>query len=455
MYNENKLLERIYMQDGGFNSENYLYYMLEAQRAYTAPLRLGIDIAAQWFNNESNPFYDNGHSKIMRAYLVLAERMTRKYEKPEFNIKECIVNDKVYSVKEEVVVTKDFCLLKHFSKVDNKNTLPKLLIVAPMAGHHATLLRETTQQMLSHCDVYITDWTEANMVPEAAGKFDMDDFIDYLIEFITFLGPEVHILAVCQPTIPVLAATSIMSANDDVNVPKSMILMGGPIDARKNPTAVDLFAISKNLDWFRQTVTMKVPPNYPGYGRTVYPGFLQLAGFISLNLPRHIDSHLELLQSLLEGDQEKADHTIKFYDEYLASMDMNADFYLQTIEEVFHEFALAQDKLVSRGREIHLKNITKTALLAIEGEHDDIAGVGQTKAALDMCSNIPDSKKRYYLQEGAGHYGVFSGSKYRKFIVPVIRDFIYSLHDTSNQPTIQTGQKNNPKNNVVSLAARA
>lgn len=435
------------MHDCGFDSGNYLYYMLEAQRAYTAPLRLGIDIAAQWFNNESNPFYDNGHSKIMRAYLLLAERMTKKYKKPEFNITECTVNDKVYAVKEQTIVIKDFCLLKHFAKVDNKNILPKLLIVAPMAGHHATLLRETTQHLLPHCDVYITDWVEASMVPEVAGKFDMDDFINYVIEFVTFLGPDVHVMAVCQPTVPVLAATSIMSENNDVNVPKSMILMGGPIDARKNPTAVDKFAISKSPEWFHQMVTMKVPPNYPGYGRNVYPGFMQLLGFLSLNMPRHIDSHIELLQSLLEGDHEKAEHIIKFYDEYLAVMDMSADFYLQTIEEVFQEFALARDELVSRGRAIHLKNITKTALLAIEGENDDIAAVGQTKAAFEMCSNIPDSKKRYHLQEGVGHYGVFSGSKYRNFIVPVIKDFIYSLHDSSSQPVVQTSPKNNLKNN--------
>lgn len=409
---------------------NYMYYMLEGLRAQIAPTHLGIKILKEAFEDES--LKDNGYARIMHAYLTVSERMLRKYEKPKFNITETIIDNVTYEIDEKIILKKPFCKLKHFSKVGYKEVMPKLLIIAPMAGHHATLLRATVQELLPYCDVYITDWIDASYVPVEAGRFDMDDFIDYTIEFINFLGPNTHTMAVCQPTVPLLAAISIMSSDNQPNVPNSMILIGGPIDARKNPTAVDEFALSKNLEWFCKTVTMNVPPNYPGHGRKVYPGFLQLAGFISLNLSRHIDSHLELLQNLLNGDYKKVDHTIKFYDEYLAPMDMAAEFYLQTIEEVFHEFSLARGKLVSENRHINLKDITKCALLGIEGELDDIAAVGQTKAAINLCANIPDSMKQYHMQKGAGHYGVFSGSKFKQFIVPVIKDFIYT-HDKASE----------------------
>ncbi|MFY9589450.1 polyhydroxyalkanoate depolymerase [Rickettsia endosymbiont of Halotydeus destructor] len=403
--------------------DNYTYYMLEGLRAQIAPAHLGIKILTEALEDES--LKDNGYARIMHAYLTLSERMLRKYEKPQFNITETIIDKVTYKINEKVILEKPFCELKHFSKAGVKQEMPKLLIIAPMAGHHATLLRSTAQELLPYCDIYITDWTEANEVPTEVGNFDMDNFIDYIIEFINFIGPNTHTMAVCQPTVPLLAAISIMSGNNSPNVPNSMILMGGPIDARKNPTAVNEFALSKSMEWFCKNVTMNVPPNYPGHGRRVYPGFLQLSGFMSLNIMRHIDSHLELLQNLLEGNTQKADHTIKFYDEYLATMDMTAEFYLQTIEEVFQEFSLAQGKLVSEDRHIDLKNITKCALLGIEGELDDIAAVGQTKAALELCPNIPSEMKQYHLQEGAGHYGVFSGSKFKQFIVPVIKNFIY------------------------------
>ena len=410
-------------------STNYTYYMLEGLRAQIAPIHLGIKILKEAYEYES--LEDNGFARIMHSYLTLCERMTRKYEKPEFNILETIIDDKTYNINEKVILKKSFCELRHFQKIGFKKELPKLLIVAPMAGHHATLLRSTVQELLPYTDIYITDWTEASFVPLEAGHFDMDDYIDYVMEFINFIGPNVHTMAVCQPTVPLLAAISLMSESNSPNVPSSMILMGGPIDARKNPTAVNEFAQSKSLEWFCKMVTMQVPPNYPGHGRKVYPGFLQLAGFMSLNLFRHIDSHLELWQSLLNSDYKKADHTIKFYDEYLAGMDMPAEFYLQTIDEVFQQFSLARGKLVSEKRPIDLKHITKCALLGIEGELDDIAAVGQTKAALKLCSNIPESMKRYHLQKGAGHYGVFSGSKFKQFIVPIIKDFIYDFDKTN------------------------
>jgi poly(3-hydroxybutyrate) depolymerase len=256
------------------------------------------------------------------------------------------------------------------------------------------------------------------------GSFDMDDFIEYVIEFIRTLGPDLHVMAVCQPTVPVLAAISIMSQAGDPQIPKSMTLMGGPVDARKNPTKVNCFATARSIDWFKHTVIMPVPPNYPGYMRQVYPGFLQLAGFMSLNIARHIDSHLDMFKNLFLEEDEKAEADKKFYDEYLSVMDLPAEFYIQTIKQVFQDFDLAKGKLISRGRKVDTRSITKCALLGIEGERDDIAAVGQTKAALDLCDNIPNDKKHYHMQHGVGHYGVFSGSKFKKHIVPVITDFI-------------------------------
>lgn len=407
-------------------SSNNLYYALEGFKTMLIPMRANIEILEQWFKNSNNPIKDSGYTHVMLAYLTLAERMTRTYKKPKFNINECIIYGTSYVVKEKTVATKTFCQLKHFSKIGIKQEMPKLLIIAPLSGHHATLLRDTVTEMLPYADVYITDWLDASTIPNQLGKFNLDDFIDYLIEFMTLLGPNLHTMAVCQPTVPLLAAISIMSANNDVNAPRSMILIGGPIDARLNPTDVDLFAIHKSMQWFCQMMITSVPFNYPGYGRNVYLGFLQLMGFISLNIPRHINSHLDLLQNLLDGNLEKANHTIKFYDEYLATMDITSEFYLQTIQEVFKNFALAKDEFVSKNRKVHLKNITNCALLGIEGENDDIAAVGQTKTALDLCSGIPMTMKKYHLQKGVGHYGLFSGSKFKQFIVPIIRDFIYS-----------------------------
>lgn len=416
------------MHDCGFSSFNNLYNIVEGIRTSFIPLRTGIELYGHWIKDNRNPIHNTGFSHIMLSYLILAERITRTYKKTNFNITECITNKKNYVVDEIVIASKTFCQLKHFKKVGFKEALPKLLIIAPMAGHHATLLRETVRELLPYCDVYITDWVDASIVPNKLGSFDLDDFIDYLIEFITLLGPNVHAMAVCQPTVPLLAAISIMSDKKDPNVPNSMILMGGPVDARLNPTSVDLLAVQKSMEWFHQMMTTEAPINYPGYGRDVYPGFLQLMGFISLNIPRHVNSHLDLLQNLLDGDIEKANHTIKFYDEYLAPMDMTAEFYLQTIQKVFKEFALAKDEFVSKNRKIHLKHITKCALLGIEAENDDIASVGQTKSALDLCSGIPKTMKQYHFQENAGHYGLFSGRKFKNFIVPVISDFI-NKHD--------------------------
>jgi poly(3-hydroxybutyrate) depolymerase len=425
---------------------NSLYHMVEASRIQMSPLRLSILGASNWFENTYNPLYYSSFAKTMRASLDIAERITRKYQKPQFNITECSVGDKLYNVKQETILTKTFCHLQHFSKIGITEKQPKLLVVAPMAGHHATLLRGTVQDTLPYFDIYITDWLDASQVPLDLGGFNMDNFIDYIIEFIQFLGSnsdthqgdranwktrqgqsDIHVMAVCQPTVPVLAASSIMAANNDPRQPKSMILIGGPVDASKSPTAVNMFATGKSMEWFERMVIMPVPPNLPGYRRLVYPGFLQLAGFLSLNVQRHISSHIDLFKSLLIEDDAEADRQTKFYDEYFSVMDLPAEFYLQTIKEVFLDFSLAKGHLISRGRKIDPSTIKNCAVLSIEGENDDISGVGQTKAALNLCTNIPAKMKEYYLQKGVGHYGVFSGSKFRQFIVPVIRDFIYKL----------------------------
>ena len=405
-------------------NSNQLYYLLECARANLSPARYSIIGAQEWYENQYNPFYHTDFAQTMRATLEIAERLTRKYAKPEFGITTARVNDKEYAVEEITIVHKPFCNLLHFDKKAYTSRQPKLLIVAPMAGHHATLLRATIKEMLSYADVYVTDWIDASQIPLSEGAFNMDDFIDYTIEFIKTCGPDIHVMAVCQPTVPVLAATAIMSSMNDSDTPNSIILIGGPVDARKSPTPLGKFAEDKSNEWFEQHTITKVPPNYPGKGRLVYPGFLQLVGFIGLNWRKHLESHLEMFHNLLIEEDEHADTQKAFYDEFLSVMDLPAEFFLQTIHEVFHKFSLARGKLVSRGRHVDTSCITKTALFGIEGEKDDIAGIGQTKASLDICTGIPDARKEYLLQPEVGHYGVFSGSRFRKFIAPKIGSFI-------------------------------
>jgi poly(3-hydroxybutyrate) depolymerase len=405
---------------------NSLYGLVEAARHNLSHSRLGIMAMHEWLEKATHPFAKTHLASVMKATLDISERMTRTYKKPSFGITKCMVDGKEQEIHEHTLCEDVFCHLQHFEKPEYKKYQPKLLIVAPMSGHHATLLRGTVQDTLPFFDVYITDWVDANQVPITSGSFDLDSFIDYVINYIRYLGPNVHVLAVCQPTVPVLVATSLMSQNNDIHVPNSMILIGGPIDARKNQTKPGDFAEDKSLVWFDQTVITNVPSNYPGHRRRVYPGFLQLAGFISMNLQRHVDSHVDLFKHLINGDNEQIDKQKKFYDEYLSVMDLPAEFYLQTIKEVFHEFSLAKDKFISRGREVHLESITQSALMGIEGENDDIAAVGQTRAALSLCKNIPASKKKYHLQKGVGHYGAFTGSKFRQEIVPAIKDFVYA-----------------------------
>ncbi|HET7316380.1 MAG TPA: polyhydroxyalkanoate depolymerase, partial [Sphingomicrobium sp.] len=298
----------------------------------------------------------------------------------------------------------------------------------PMSGHYATLLRGTVERLLPKFDVYITDWRDAKMVPVSEGSFDLDDYVDYLIEFLELIGTKTrerpHLLAVCQPAVPAFAATALMNADKNRWRPKTLTMMGGPIDTREAPTAVNTLATQRPFAWFEHNVIATVPMIYPGAGRKVYPGFLQLAGFMTMNLGSHLVSHWEMFKHLVVGDEESAEATRRFYDEYRSVADMTAEFYLQTVDVVFQRHLLPKGKLTHRGRKVDPKAITDTALLAIEGERDDISGIGQTKAALDLAAKLPQSKKRYFFAENVGHYGIFNGRKWREKIAPVVEEWI-------------------------------
>lgn len=400
-----------------------LYTFIELIRANIIPYRTFVKETRKWNLNPLNPISYLSLSRSVNAYLELSERITRLYPKPEFGIKEVRINNKNVKVTQNVILQKTFCDLVHFKKQGNFNQ-PKMIIVAPMSGHYSTLCRGTVQDALKEFDVYITDWKNVRDIPLSAGSFDMDDFIDYCIDFFIKL-PNSHVMAVCQPSVPVTAAVAIMSEEGSSALPKSMTLIGGPIDTRKSPTSVNSYADRREMNWFEKNVITRVPINYKGFMRTVYPGFIQLAGFMAMNIQRHVGEHMKLFSHLIKGDGESSDAHKKFYDEYLAVMDLPAEFYLQTIEIVFKEHSLPEGKLVSNGRDVNLANIKKTALFTIEGELDDITGKGQTEAAIKLCKNIPDKNKRHLFQNGVGHYGLFNGSKFRKLILPNIKDFAY------------------------------
>jgi poly(3-hydroxybutyrate) depolymerase len=351
--------------------------------------------------------------------------MTRRYGKPVFGLDSITVDGVEHDVLEEIVWTRPFCNLLHFVRptLAGHEAQPKLLIVAPMSGHYATLLRGTVEAFLPTHRVYITDWTDARMAPMAAGLFDLDDYIDYLIEILELLGPGAHTLGVCQPAVPLIAAVALMEAADRPDAPASMTLMGGPIDARRSPTGVNLLAEKRGVEWFRANCLQTVPFPYPGFGRQVYPGYLQLSGFMAMNLDRHVNAHLKMFNHLVSGDGDSAEKHREFYDEYLAVMDLTAEYYMQTIETVFVRHSLPQGEMTHRGASVDLGAIRRCGLMTVEGEKDDISGVGQTEAAHDLCVNIPAAMKAHYLQLGVGHYGVFNGSRFRSQIAPRIAAF--------------------------------
>ena len=402
------------------------YHLYELNHAAVAPWRAMADMARFTFRNPLNPFSGTAVGRSVAGAAELFERATRRYGKPEFGLDETAVDGRPVPVHEEIVWRRPFCSLLHFKRElpEGRAPDPKVLIVAPLSGHYATLLRGTVEAMLPGHDVFITDWVDARMVPLAAGGFDLDDYIDYLIEMLGHIGPGAHMMAVCQPSVPVLAAVSLMEEDGDPLAPATMTLMGGPIDTRRAPTAVNTYAQEKGADWFRRNVIMPVPFPHPGFMRPVYPGFLQLSGFMGMNLDRHVTAHQEFFGHLVQGDGEPAEKHREFYDEYLAVMDMTAEFYLQTVETVFVRHALPKGEMTHRGRPVRPAAIRNTALLTIEGERDDISGLGQTEAAQDLCVGIPAERKQHYVQPVVGHYGVFNGSRFRSEIQPRIAGFI-------------------------------
>ena len=404
-----------------------LYDAYEVHRSWLTGASTWANIGAGWLQNPANPFAYSQMGPIVASALDVFAHASAPRGKPAFDLDTTTVNGRTVRVTEEVVLRKPFGQLKHFRR-QGITSGPQLLIVAPMSGHYATLLRGTVERMLPGHDVYITDWRDAKLVPLEEGRFDLDDYVDYLIEFLTKIGPGAHVLAVCQPSVPAYAAAALMSADRHPCRPKTLTLMGGPIDTRKAPTEVNTLATQRPFSWFENNVIATVPYLYPGNGRKVYPGFLQLAGFMAMNLGNHLVSHWEMFRHLVQGDGESAEASKDFYDEYRAVCDMTAEFYLQTIDVVFQRHLLPKGQMTHRGRRVDPAAITDIALLAIEGERDDISGVGQTKAALDISRSLPASMKQYHLARTVGHYGIFNGSKWRNRIAPVVEQWI-ARHD--------------------------
>ena len=406
-----------------------LYQLHEMNRTLLSPLIQWAEASSKLFTNPVSPFAHTPFAQRIAAGYELMFRLGKEYEKPAFGITHTEVNGVQTAIIEDVAVEKPFCKLIHFRKDKHAAKLkdlqqPTVLLVAPLSGHHATLLRDTVRALLVDHDVYITDWTDARMVPMDKGAFHLHDYIYYVQEFIRFLGEGVNVISVCQPTVPVLAAISLMASAKEKVMPKTMVMMGGPIDPGKSPTAVNDLATNKPFSWFENNVIYNVPPNYPGYGRRVYPGFLQHAGFVAMNPRRHAQSHWEFYLHLREGDNESAEEHRKFYDEYNAVLDMPAEYYLETIKTVFQDHALPEGTWDVEGKRVRPQDIQSVALFTIEGELDDISGSGQTRAAHDLCAGIPKEMKQHYTAPKCGHYGIFSGRRWREMIAPRITEFI-------------------------------
>ena len=404
-----------------------LYQLYNMHLAAWEPMRAFAKAGEALFSHPWLPFSHTHGGRAAAAVCELVERTTRRYRKPDFGIERVMIEDEEVAVTEDCVLDTPFCRLLHFRREFERepaNKAPRVLLVAPLSGHYATLLKGTVASLLERHDVYLTDWRDASQVPLAEGPFDLDDYIDTVIAFFEELGPGTHVIAVCQPSVPVLAAVSIMAADGHPDQPPSMTLMGGPIDTRANPTKVNELATSRSISWFENTVIARVPFGAVGAGRRVYPGFLQLSGFMSMNLDRHFGAHMKLFEHLVEGDGESAAAHRRFYDEYMSVMDLPAEYYLQTVKTVFQDHALPEGTMVSRGRKINPGAIAATALMTVEGEHDDISGLGQTRAAHALCTGLPEAMHRHYEQDSVGHYGIFNGRRWRKQIMPLVADFI-------------------------------
>jgi poly(3-hydroxybutyrate) depolymerase len=400
-----------------------LYLLHEFSRASAAPWLRAAQLGRQMLSAWPPVFAECYGINELAANCDLAVRLMQRYEKPEFGIRSVSVNGTTVAVSEELVLEKPFCRLLRFRREGGASD-PKVLLFAPLSGHHATLLRPTVQELLSHHEVFITDWADARNVPLSSGDFSLDDYVAYAREFLRFLGRGVHVVAVCQPSVPVLAAVALMAEDGDAAQPRTMSLMGGPIDTRMNPTAVNAFASSHDLEWFRSHAIQQVPFGYPGQGRKVYPGFMQLAAFVSMNPARHAHAHGRYRNDVARGNVEGTAQHRRFYDEYNAVLDMPASFYLQTIDQVFLRHTLAQGEMSVAGRRVELPAIRKTALFTVEGGDDDICGRGQTKAAHALCSSLPQAMRKHLESPGTGHYGIFSGSRFRGTIAPALRQFI-------------------------------
>ena len=402
------------------------YFWYDAAHAMMAPARAASDLTRAAMNIPGNPFSYTPMGRTMSAAFEMFERTTRRYSKPAFGLDTTLVDGQRVTVTEEVIWSKPFGRVIAFKRgaVARPRPQPKLLIVAPMSGHYATLLRGTVEAFLPTHEVMITDWADASMVPVTAGQFGLDDYIDYVMEMCRDLGPDLNLLAVCQPSVPVIAAVARLEAEDDPAVPRSLTVMGGPIDTRRSPTAVNQLAEERGVEWFRRHCIHTVPFGHPGAMRQVYPGFLQLSGFMAMNLDRHVTAHRDMFNHLVKGDGDAAEKHRDFYDEYMAVMDLTAEFYLETVAKVFVDHELPKGEMLHRGKPVDLLAIRRCAIMAVEGENDDISGVGQTQAALELTPNLPEDKKVYYMQKGVGHYGVFNGSRFRSEIAPRIVDFI-------------------------------
>ncbi len=402
------------------------YQFYELNHALMQPWRAAAGASRMFHQNPFNPLSQTRYGRTMAAWAEVFERTTRRYAKPTFELPVTTIDGEVIAVTETVAWQKPFCKLIHFQRdlAKPRPKDPRILLVAPMSGHYATLLRGTVERFLPEADVYITDWIDARMVPVKDGSFNLEDYVDYVIEMLEHLGPDTHIVGVCQPSVPVLAAIAVMEARKSPNVPVSMTLMGGPVDTRISPTAVNKMAEEKPLSWFRDNVIMHVPFPNPGFGRPVYPGFLQLSGFMSMNMDRHMIAQKDFFVHLVRDDGDSAEKHRDFYDEYLAVMDLTAEFYLQTVEAVFIEHALPKGTMKHRGEAVDPGLISRVALMTVEGENDDITGGGQTKAAHGLCTGLPDNMKLHYEQPRVGHYGVFNGSRFRQEVAPRMLNFM-------------------------------
>jgi poly(3-hydroxybutyrate) depolymerase len=424
-----------------------LYQLYETQRALLSPFAEFAGASAKLYTHPLSPFTHTPLAQRVAASFDLLNRLAKDYEKPEFNITAARVGDRVdVAVQEQVAIVKPFCRLLRFKRfTDDSQALdlmkqqPTVLVVAPLSGHHSTLLRDTVKNLLQDHKVYVTDWTDARMVPVEVGPFHLNDYVDYVREFIRHIGPGVHVISVCQPTVPVLAAVSLMASAGELT-PTTLTMMGGPIDARRSPTAVNNLAMNKSFEWFENNVIYRVPQNYPGATRRVYPGFMQHTGFVAMNPDRHVTSHYDYFLDLVRGDEGSADSHRQFYDEYNAVLDMPAEYYLDTIKTVFQDFALVNGTWVVDGDLVRPQDITTSSLLTIEGELDDISGAGQTRAAHELCTGIPQSRRFHYDVQGAGHYGIFSGRRWREKVYPEVKAFI-ARFDTAGEDAVKPARR--------------